>query len=241
MKRFRSSKKPTHEVQAESLGAPTSTDRQAPISSGGSSSSFWHKKNDAIPKDYQSADLLPSRLTPNSSYPGLGPSPDRRSQTLGLQVVHEPSPSAALDIIFVHGLGGDSQKTWSKNHNAELFWPGLWLPLEPDMDKARILSFGYNASFRAGAPRNVSNIADFSKQLLFEMAFGKNKDGENLAIGRVPIIFVVHSMGGLVVKKAYILGQNDQNISTLSAQYQPSSFLQHPIVELTSLKPSTEF
>jgi WD40 repeat protein len=143
-------------------------------------------------------------------------------------VVHEPSLSAALDIIFVHGLGGDSQKTWSKNHNADLFWPGLWLPLEPDIGKAGILSFGYNASFRAGAPRTASNIADFSKQLLFEMAFAKNKDGEDLAIGRVPIIFVVHSMGGLVVKKAYILGQNDEDYQHIVCSISAIVFLATP-------------
>lgn len=146
-----------------------------------------------------------------------GPSPssssDSKSKTLGLYTIHQPGPVAPLDIIFVHGLGGDSRKTWSKNHDPSLYWPGLWLPLEPDIGKARILSFGYNANLRPGAPRNISTIADFAKELLYEMRFGKDENGEDLDIGKVPIIFVVHSMGGLVVKKAYLLGQND-------AQYQ---------------------
>jgi hypothetical protein len=128
----------------------------------------------------------------------------------------------------VHGLGGDSRKTWSKNHDAELFWPGLWLPFEPEICQARILSFGYNASFRAGAPKTVSNITDFSKQLLYEMGFGKNEDGEDLGIGQVPIIFVVHSMGGLVVKKAYILGQNDDEYQHIVRSISAIVFLATP-------------
>ncbi|KFY14348.1 hypothetical protein V492_02683 [Pseudogymnoascus sp. VKM F-4246] len=133
---------------------------------------------------------------------------DRRSDPLGLNVLYEPDIAATVDIIFVHGLGGTSQQTWSKNRDPKLFWPKEWLPLEPDISTARVLSFGYNAHF-AAAGRNVFNISDFAKELLFGMKFGMDKQSKALGVGQVPIIFVVHSMGGLVVKKAYILGQND--------------------------------
>jgi pimeloyl-ACP methyl ester carboxylesterase len=115
--------------------------------------------------------------------------------------VHRPGAAAPLDIVFVHGLGGNSQKTWSKNHDPELFWPGLWLPHDSDIGKARIFSFGYNADFRPGAGRSIANVADFAKELLFEMRFGRDELGDDFRVGKVPIIFVVHSMGGLVVKK----------------------------------------
>ncbi|KAN0090022.1 WD40 repeat-like protein [Hyaloscypha variabilis] len=131
----------------------------------------------------------------------------KKNQTLGLQVVHQPGPSAPLDIIFVHGLGGDTRKTWSKNHDAELFWPGLWLPFEPEICQARILSFG-NSSMK--------------------WVFGKNEDGEDLGIGQVPIIFVVHSMGGLVVKKTYILGQNDDEYQHIVRSISAIVFLATP-------------
>ena len=42
------------------------------------------------------------------------------------------------------------------------------------------------------------------------MKFGTDHAGEALDVGNVPIIFVLHSMGGLVAKKAYLLGQNDE-------------------------------
>lgn len=155
-------------------------------------------------------------------------SASRQRQTTGLHVVHDPGPLAPLDIIFVHGLGGDSIKSWSKGHDPDLFWPQHWLPFEPDIGRVRILTFGYNASFRAGAPKSVSNIADFAKELLYEMAFGKSESGDDLGIGRVPIIFVVHSMGGLIVKKAYLLGQNDEGYQNVVRSISAMVFMATP-------------
>ncbi len=103
---------------------------------------------------------------------------------LGLHVVFQPPSAALVDLIFVHGLGGASHRTWSKNQDHNLFWPQQWLPLEPDICSARILTFGYNARFRSGGPQNM-NIADFAKDLLFGLKFGKGADTEDLGIGKV--------------------------------------------------------
>lgn len=46
------------------------------------------------------------------------------------------------------------------------------------------------------------SILDFAKDLLFDLKYGKDPDMDDLDMGKVPIIFVVHSMGGLVVKEA---------------------------------------
>lgn len=170
----------------------------------------------------------PRSRSPNPRSRDPSPSPDGRNETLGLQVIYQPASAAPVDIIFVHGLGGDSRKSWSKNHDPNLFWPQLWLPLEPDINQARIFSFGYNASFRAGAAKSISNIADFAKELLFDMRFGKDEQGQDLGIGKVPIIFVVHSMGGLVVKKAYLLGQNDENYQEIVKSVSAIMFLSTP-------------
>lgn len=126
----------------------------------------------------------------------------------------------------MHGLGGHSQKTWTKNHDPSLFWPEIWLPFEPDVGKARILTFGYDANWRGGA--GVSNITDFAKELLYEMRFSKNASGDDIAIGTNPIIFVVHSMGGLVVKKAYLLGLYDDNYKEITKSISAIIFLSTP-------------
>ena len=42
---------------------------------------------------------------------------------LGLTTLFDPSTAAIADLIFVHGLGGGSQSTWTKSDNPSLYWP----------------------------------------------------------------------------------------------------------------------
>lgn len=135
--------------------------------------------------------------TAPSSITQGGPGP------LGLNVVYSPDFERKADIIFVHGLGGTSRWSWSKNKDPELFWPLTFLPLESDLCMARILTFGYNAAFHKSGKINTS-ILDFAKDLLFDMKYGQDQNTNGLDMGRVPILFVVHSMGGLVVKEVSI-------------------------------------
>ena len=89
-----------------------------------------------------------------------------------------------MDIVFIHGLGGTSRRTWSKNEDPELFWPLKFLPLEPDVCLARILTFGYNANFRTAG--NVStSVLDFAKDLLFDLKYAKDEQKQYLNIGNV--------------------------------------------------------
>lgn len=60
------------------------------------------------------------------------------------------------------------------------------------------------------------------------MRFAKAPDGADLNIGEKPIIFVVHSMGGLVVKKAYILGLHDENYKSMVNSISAVIFLSTP-------------
>lgn len=112
-------------------------------------------------------------------------SQDRKADPLGLTTLHTPEVTPSADIIFIHGLGGTSRQTWSRNRDSDLFWPQRWLPLEHDICTTRIFSFGYNAHFTSSGPNSIANISDFAKSLLFAMKFGKGKDGEDLGIGSV--------------------------------------------------------
>jgi len=146
----------------------------------------------------------------------------------GLRVVYQPESPATVDIIFVHGLRGHIWKTWCKDHDSNKFWPGLWLPADEDIGAARMFCFGYNAEYGPGTGKTVTNIADFAKDLLQAMRFGQDDDGNEYELGRVPIIFVVHSMGGLVVKKAYLLGQHDKNFCDMVRSVAAIVFLATP-------------
>ncbi|OAR00244.1 hypothetical protein LLEC1_03471 [Akanthomyces lecanii] len=120
---------------------------------------------------------------------------------LGLSVLHEPHGEHKADIIFIHGLGGSSYMTWCKNHAPELFWPKEWLPRDDEMHSARIFSYGYNSKLKSPKQSPTFGISEFARDLLYDLVFGNGIDGQDLRLGEVPIIFVVHSMGGLVFKK----------------------------------------
>lgn len=169
-----------------------------------------------------STNLFSRRISDHSrknSEPDPGP--------LGLNIVYTPGNDHKVDIVFIHGLGGTSRRTWSKNEDPELFWPLKFLPLEPDVRLARILTFGYDANFRTAG--NVStSVLDFAKDLLFDLKYAKDEQKGDLNIGNVPLVFVVHSMGGLIIKEAYMQGQNDPKYESIIKAISAITFLATP-------------
>jgi hypothetical protein len=71
-----------------------------------------------------------------------------------------------LDIVAVHGLGGDFCRTWTKKADAHLehdvFWLSQLLPV--DLPGARVYSFGYDS--QPAFSKSVATIRAFSQQLL---------------------------------------------------------------------------
>ncbi|KAK0609955.1 hypothetical protein B0T17DRAFT_658526 [Bombardia bombarda] len=115
---------------------------------------------------------------------------------------------AKVDIIFVHGLGGHRVKTWKSRANedepVEKFWPEDFL--KTACPTARILSFGYEATFQNfypyTGPQNIpvgTTIDDHSASLF--LAINNFHHSTKTPPGR-PLIFVTHSLGGLVVANA---------------------------------------
>ncbi|KAI8628819.1 hypothetical protein F5Y19DRAFT_98111 [Xylariaceae sp. FL1651] len=142
---------------------------------------------------------------------------------LGLNTLYEPpEPKIIADIIFIHGLGGGSRKTWSKTSNILHFWPKSWLPEDPDFQHVRIHSFGYKADW--GERReSILNIHDFAQSLLGEL-----KNTPSIRRADTRLILVGHSMGGCVAKKAYILARQDITCKDLAARIFSLFFLGTP-------------
>lgn len=86
---------------------------------------------------------------------------------LGLRLLFA-SPEPMIDIIFVHGLGGGSVKTWRKGNDPRLFWPQHWLPSETEFRNASIHSFGYVANWKASQP-SILGVHDFGQALYEEI------------------------------------------------------------------------
>ncbi|RYP81120.1 hypothetical protein DL769_002129 [Monosporascus sp. CRB-8-3] len=173
--------------------------------------------------------------------------PSRASDPLGLSLLYAPDGDALADIVFVHGLGGSSRLSWCMRHDLDLYWPLKWLPNDPDTQQTRIFTFGYNADFRSSSQSANLGISDFSKTLLFDMLYGTDQDGKPFNFGQRPVVFVTHSMGGLVFKKvsgtarepfypllihrslqAYLDAQLDEAYVTVTASIKAVIFLATP-------------
>ncbi|PWY75065.1 NACHT and WD domain protein [Aspergillus heteromorphus CBS 117.55] len=141
--------------------------------------------------------------------------------SLGLTLLHSP-PSPLIDIIFVHGLGGGSRKTWSKSPSISDFWPQSWLPNDPAFAHVRIHTFGYDSDW-ANGKRNCMNIHHFARSLLGELF-----TSPCIANSDTSIVLVGHSMGGLVIKKAYILASQDPMYGELARRIQAIFFFGTP-------------
>lgn len=108
-------------------------------------------------------------------------------------------------VIFVHGLTGNRHNTWTaKSEN--VFWPKDLLPA--DLPKTRIMTYGYDADiahFWSMASQN--RIGEHAGNLVNAIAqIRERTDTENR-----PIIFVTHSLGGLVTEDVRSAGiDNDR-------------------------------
>ena len=93
------------------------------------------------------------------------------------------------DVVFVHGLDGDGRSTWHPKGEPDKFWP-LWLA--EDLPRTAVWSVDYEASSIAWKGATMP-LVDRATNLLDLLSL----DG----IGERPVVFVCHSLGGLVVKQ----------------------------------------
>jgi hypothetical protein len=124
--------------------------------------------------------LLPPTEKKHVRSPSRSRSRDRRSEPKGLNVLHDPGEARIADIVFVHGLGGSSISTWTKDGDEATFWPQKFLASEPGLSNTRILSFGYTAFYLSVHSSSKMSITDFARSLLADL-----KNEPELALGQV--------------------------------------------------------
>lgn len=141
------------------------------------------KENDAAPD--------PSTPTEESTQP--------TPQILrGMKVV-VPNDDAAVDIICVHGLTGDSEKTWTTGSTN---WIRDFLPQA--VPSARVIAYGYDADPAHIGPFNTASAEGITNHAINLI---KHAEGKREECAKRPIIFIAHSMGGLLVKEALRLSK----------------------------------
>ncbi|KAI5858071.1 hypothetical protein BZA05DRAFT_385833 [Tricharina praecox] len=129
----------------------------------------------------------------------------------GMTSLYCAEDGAEVDIIAVTGLAGHAYGSWRSRMQNQM-WLRDFLP--PDMErlghKVRILTYGYDCSLQDSD--SSAGICDFAKSLLVEINGARTSKKER----HRPIIFIAHSLGGLVVKQALVSAlRGDQDERTI--------------------------
>ncbi|KAK0617057.1 hypothetical protein B0T14DRAFT_459736, partial [Immersiella caudata] len=129
----------------------------------------------------------------------------------GFTVLYE-APSSIVDIVFVHGFTGHPKDTWTTRSTGESSTPkkrsweqgkGVYWPTElasQTIPNSRIPTYGYDPKIRhwAKGPVSQSSVYDHAGDFLTSLEHQRRGADQQ----HRPILFVAHSLGGIVTKEA---------------------------------------
>ncbi|OBT63788.1 hypothetical protein VE03_06953 [Pseudogymnoascus sp. 23342-1-I1] len=135
----------------------------------------------------------------------------RAGQLLGLfnltpeeEVIDVDVPIFDLDVIAVHGFNGNARTTWT-NKQGQL-WLQQFLPYS--LPKARIFTFGYDSLIFS---QSNADIGDYARKLLSELNSVRQSEERQ----RRRIVFICHSLGGIVCKKALVIAHENSRYTNI--------------------------
>ncbi|XP_048392552.1 protein SERAC1 isoform X2 [Stegostoma tigrinum] len=140
----------------------------------------------------------------------------------GVYILHpqyRTSEPIKADVLFIHGLLGAAFKTWrqkdqsdmeDKDANYTACWPKTWLTA--DCPNLRILSVEYDShlsDWRSKCPveNERKSMAYRGRELLTKL--------KAAGVGDRPVVWVAHSMGGLLVKKMLLDASEDPEMRSV--------------------------
>ncbi|PVH93685.1 hypothetical protein DM02DRAFT_661734 [Periconia macrospinosa] len=146
-------------------------------------------------------ELVPERPSSEATAPVIG-----RTKRYGLSLLNQVVPPddskghhMEVDIIAIHGLNGDAYTTWEHENGT------LWLRdlLPHALPGSRIFTYGYPSEVFCS--NSAAKLRDYSRNLLISLNSISEKQQR-------PLIFVCHSLGGIVCKQALVLAHEDNHL-----------------------------
>ncbi|KAF6820606.1 hypothetical protein CMUS01_11537 [Colletotrichum musicola] len=124
-------------------------------------------------------------------------------------------------VVFIHGYNGHFLQTWTSDNTdnpGKLPWPLLFLLPDLSWTRSQILTFNYDAKVWNRTGNFSQGILELAQRLMQCLVVHRRN-----CTGR-QIVFVAHSMGGLVVKKMLMMadsypGHSDIVISTAAVLF----------------------
>ncbi|SPJ77950.1 uncharacterized protein FTOL_06364 [Fusarium torulosum] len=112
---------------------------------------------------------------------------------------------ANVDIIAVHGLGSNVDRTWTWRSTDDPQKTVNWLKdadmLQSKIPTARILAFNYDSTWLSDAPRTRVELCG---EELVQSLHRLRQESDR------PIVFIAHSFGGLVVQDALLYAHREK-------------------------------
>lgn len=147
--------------------------------------------------------------------------PIQPSNASGSRYIRNEEPNKTKVIVFVHGVTGDANTTWT-NEETNAYWPSM-VKEDPAFHKANVYVFQY-PSPPTGKSLSVDELAEVMRRRL-------EADG---VLKYPELIFLSHSMGGLVTR-AFLLRYRDQAAKVKMAYFFATPTEGSPYAQLARL------
>lgn len=137
--------------------------------------------------------------------------------------------NATLDVCFIHGPDGNPGSAWTASGQSAP-WPGILLP--PKLSSARVLAYDFE---EYQTTEDVASTPDGLQQVAMGLLRSLVSDRAQFHASHRPIIFVAHSLGGFICKKALLLSQSLPHLDEIWYDTRGIIFMGTPHGEITEL------
>ncbi|OWZ19227.1 hypothetical protein PHMEG_0006552 [Phytophthora megakarya] len=139
--------------------------------------------------------------------------------------ISEDNPEPLVDVVFVHGLRGHPFNTWRTDMGSKLkgnnaIWPDILLAedLQRNNVPARLVTLGYEAGMVSWSSPWPSLTLQERGRVMLSALYAANigRDRRHQGVPARPVVFITHSMGGLLTKKMLLLEREQRDQSGLA-------------------------